>query len=620
MNTAELMGERMNIVIAGHVDHGKSTFAGRLLVDAGAIGQEKIAAIRKICDRLGKPFEHAFLLDALKDERTQGITIDTARIFFRSPRREYIILDAPGHIEFLRNMITGAAKAEAALLLIDAKEGIAENSRRHGLMLSILGISKVVVLVNKMDLVDYDRELFDSIQAEYSGFLQGLNVCAQYFIPISARDGDNIVNPSSLMDWYEGPTVLEALDRFETMPPASATALRMPVQDVYKFDERRIVAGTVESGTLRPGDKVVFFPSGKTSVVETVESFGSEALPEVSAGTATGVTLRSQLYVKAGEIMCRADEEALRPYTGTCFKAKIFWIGKIPLQKGRIYKLKLATARVNAVIEDIEYVLNSDTLERCNGRISVEKNDVAVCSLRTLHPVSYDIFGEYEATGRFVLSEDYRISGGGTIIDALVENRNEACEEHRVFHAEYEHKNFVMWFTGLSAAGKSSIADSLRKRFHAMGVRSYVLDGDNMRHGLNSDLGFSSEDRRENIRRIGEVAKLFVDAGLIVMTACISPYREDRENARKLLEREGFIEVYAKCPVEECEKRDPKGLYKKARAGIMKDFTGISAPYEEPDIPEMVLETDKFSIDDCVTMLIDHLIENNYVKKIGSGI
>jgi bifunctional enzyme CysN/CysC len=371
---------------------------------------------------------------------------------------------------------------------------------------------------------------------------------------------------------------------------------------------------------LRPGNKVVFFPSGKTSVIETIEAFGNAAPAEVSAGNATGVTLGSQLYVKAGEIMCRADEEALHPYTGTRFKAKIFWIGKIPLQKGRLYKLKLVTTRVNAVIEEIEYVLDSESLERFDDRISVEKNNVAVCSLRTLHPISYDIFGEYEATGRFVLSEDYRIAGGGTIIDALAENREEAFGEHTEFHAEYEHKSFVIWFTGLSAAGKSSIASSLKKRFHAMGVNSYVLDGDNIRHGLNKDLGFSSDDRRENIRRIGEVAKLFVDAGLIVMTACISPYREDRENARKLLEREGFIEVYAKCPVEECEKRDPKGLYKKARAGIMKDFTGISAPYEEPEIPEMVLETDKLPIEDCVTMLIDYLIENNYIKKIRHNI
>jgi sulfate adenylyltransferase large subunit len=449
MAIAETISERMNIVIVGHVDHGKSTLVGRILVDTGSIGQAKIAEVQKVCEKLGKPFEHAFLLDALKDERTQGITIDTARIFFKSAKREYIILDAPGHIEFLKNMITGAAKADAALLLIDAKEGIAENSRRHGLILSMLGLKKVVVLVNKMDIVDYDEEVFAFLKKEYSRFLQGLDVRAQHFIPISARDGDNLITASSQMKWYKGPTVLEALDNFETTLPATATALRMPVQDVYKFDERRIVAGTIESGSLKKGDKVVFLPSGKTSTIESIEAFAAPVLDEVKTGLATGVTLSKQLYVKPGEIMCKAGEEGLHPRIGSRFKAKIFWIGKTPLKEGRLYKLKLATTRVNVVVEKVEHVLDSETLERYEDRDLVERNNVAVCAFRTIHPLSYDLFEESEATGRFVLVDNYQIAGGGTIIESLSDANNEAvaASEKRNEDFERELNAFVRkWF------------------------------------------------------------------------------------------------------------------------------------------------------------------------------
>ncbi len=419
MTIAEISTERMNIVIVGHVDHGKSTLVGRLLVDTGAIGQAKIDAVRSVCEKLGKPFEYAFLLDALKDERTQGITIDTARIFFRSAVREYIILDAPGHIEFLRNMVTGAARADAALLLIDAKEGIAENSRRHGLILSMLGVKKVVVLVNKMDLVEYDPEIFNFLRREYEQFLKSIEVLAQAFIPISAKDGDNIIHVSSRMAWYKGPCVLETLDKFESSKTAAVTALRMPVQDVYKFDGRRIVAGTVESGRLKIGDEVIFLPSEKTSRIETIESFGSDAQEEVAAGTATGVTLSHQIYVKPGEIMCNTAEWQKRPTTGTRFKAKIFWMGRQPLQTDKIYILKLATARMNVLVEEIEHVLDTESLKKQSGGTFVERNSVALCKLMTLHPFTFDLFDDFETTGRFVIVDNYQIAGGGTIAEAL---------------------------------------------------------------------------------------------------------------------------------------------------------------------------------------------------------
>jgi bifunctional enzyme CysN/CysC len=616
MTLRDITGERMNIVVVGHVDHGKSTLVGRLLVDTGAIGSDKITMVRKVCEKLSKPFEYAFLLDALKDERTQGITIDTARIFFRSSVREYVILDAPGHIEFLRNMITGAARADVALLLIDAKEGIAENSRRHGLMLSMLGIRNIAVVVNKMDLVGYDEEVFNQIRRGYSDFLQGLDLNATHFIPVSAMEGGNIAGVSGSMGWYKGPTVLEALDGFDVVRYESAMTLRMPVQDVYKFDERRIIAGTVEAGLLRVGDEVVFLPSGKTSAIASIEAFASPAAVEAGPGSAIGVTLSRQLYVKVGEIMCRAAGEGMRPHTGKRFRAKIFWIGKMPLVKGKSYRIKLATARVGGIVEEIEHVLDSETLEKYSDRGSVERNSVAVCVFRLLHPVSYDLFDQSEATGRFVLTDDYRIVGGGTITEVMPEPKQEAASTLVKYGAEYESRSCVIWLTGLSAAGKSTLANALHKRIIMTGVKSHVLDADDIRHGLNKDLGFGPEDRKENIRRIGELAKLFVEAGLIAVTASISPYREDREDVRKLMEDDGFIEVYVKCPVQECEKRDPKGLYGKARAGGVKEISGVSSPYEEPDIPEIVLETDRRSVEECVNLMMDYLFENGYIRKL----
>jgi bifunctional enzyme CysN/CysC len=609
----DITGERMNIVVAGHVDHGKSTLVGRLLVDTGTIGKEKIEMVRKVCEKMSKPFEYAFLLDALKDERTQGITIDTARIYFRSAVREYAILDAPGHIEFLRNMITGAARADAALLLIDAKEGIAENSRRHGFLLSMLGVKNIVAIVNKMDLVDYDEEVFNFIEQEYSDYLRGLKITAQSFIPVSAKEGGNITGKSDIMAWYKGPTVLEALDSFKMALSAAATTLRMPVQDVYKFDERRIVAGTVESGMVRAGDDVIFLPSGKTSHIQSIESFASPVLSEVGPGRATGVTLSRQIYVKVGEIMCRANGDGPLPHTGVRFRAKIFWIGKEPLLKGKVYKFKLASARVNGILDDIDYVIDSESLLKYEDRDSVERNNVAVCLFRVFHPVSFDLFDENETTGRFVITDEYRIAGGGAIMSAISDTEEETPKEFMSSGAEYEYRSCVIWFTGLTSSGKSTLANALHKRIAMTGVKSFVLDADIIRHGLNKDLGFGPEDRKENIRRLGEVSKLFVEAGVIALVASISPYREDREIARSLMADDAFIEVYVKCPLHECERRDPKRLYMQAKAGGIKEITGISAPYEAPDIPEITLETDKLSVDESVTILMDYLLANKYI-------
>ncbi|MCC6741631.1 MAG: adenylyl-sulfate kinase [Planctomycetia bacterium] len=412
---------RLHLVIGGHVDHGKSTIIGRLLAATGSLPLGKLEAVRANCERNSKPFEYAFLLDALKDEQSQGITIDAARVFFRTASRPYILIDAPGHIEFLRNLITGAARAEAALLVIDAREGVRENSRRHGTMMSLLGIRQLVVLVNKMDLVGYDGEAFARIEDEYRAFLAKIGVEPLGFIPVSGREGDNIARPSAAMPWYDGPTVLETLDRFRSEVADADKPFRMPVQDVYKFtaggDDRRIVAGTVETGRIAVGDEVVFLPSGKRSRVATVEGFNVEPRREARAGEVAGFTLEEQIYVARGEVATVAGQPA--PRVATRLKASLFWLGRKPLETGREVVLKLGTARVPARIEAIHRVLDASTLATDERRDRVERHEVAECTLRTVRPIAFDLAAELAGTGRFVIVDDYEIRGGGIVREAL---------------------------------------------------------------------------------------------------------------------------------------------------------------------------------------------------------
>ncbi len=413
----------LHLVIGGHVDHGKSTIIGRLLADTGSLPTGKLESVRANCERNSKPFEYAFLLDALKDEQAQGITIDAARVFFRTERRPYILIDAPGHIEFLRNLITGAARAEAALLVIDAKEGVRENSRRHGTMMSLLGIRQLVVVVNKMDLVGYDGAAFRRIEDEYRAFLSRIGVTPLGFVPVSGREGDNIARPSDAMPWYDGPTVLETLDRFRSEDADADKPFRMAVQDVYKFtadgDDRRIVAGTVETGTLAVGDEVVFQPSGKRSKVASIEGFNVAPRTEARAGEATGFTLEEQIYVSRGEIATVAGQP--RPQVGTRLKASLFWLGRQPLVKDRDYTLKLGTARVPVRVEEIHRVLDASTLETDDRRERVERHEVAECTLRASRPIAFDLATDLATTGRFVLVDDFEIRGGGIVREALAD-------------------------------------------------------------------------------------------------------------------------------------------------------------------------------------------------------
>ena len=608
----------LKIVIVGHVDHGKSTLVGRLLHDTGSLPEGKVEAIRAMSERRGMPFEWAFLLDAIQAERDQGITIDTTQIRFRTERRPYVIIDAPGHKEFLKNMVTGAANSEAALLLIDAAEGVQEQSRRHGYLLHLLGVRQVAVLVNKMDLVGYAAERFGQVAEDYRAYLAGLGVEPVAFIPVSAREGDNIVRHSPAMPWYQGRSVVQTLDRFAHLPPPVDRPLRMPVQDVYKFDHRRIIAGRIESGSLAVGDEVVFSPSNKTARIRTIEAWNVPEAPERAvAGQSIGITLDEQIFIERGEVMSHLEGA---PMESNVFRARVFWLGRAPLETGRQYLMKLGTTEARVTVEAIERVIDTDDLSsRPADRIP--RNGAGEVVLRARRLLAVDEYEDNPATGRFVLVEDHLPVGGGIIsMEGYPDQRRlvtvKSTNIHAVGHAVTRearqarngHKGGVLWFTGLSGSGKSTLALALERELFAKGYHVYVLDGDNIRAGLSSDLDFSPDDRAENIRRVGEVAALFADAGFIAISAFISPYRADRERARAAAGGD-FHEIWIRASLETCERRDPRGLYRRARAGEIPDFTGISSPYEPPGSPDLVIPTDELPVEACVAVLMRYVEE-----------
>ena len=607
----------LNIVTVGHVDHGKSTVIGRLLADAGALPKGKLEAIRESCRRNSKPFEYAFLLDALHNEQDQGITIDTARCFFRSDKRRYIIIDAPGHIEFLKNMVTGASRAEAALMVIDATRGVEENTRRHGCFLSMLGIRQVAVLVNKMDLVGYSEEVCRGIVGEFTEFLSKIHITPAAFIPVSGMEGDNIARRSDRMPWYSGPTVLEQMDAFVPVPSPENRPLRMPVQGVYKFtggsDERRIVAGTLEAGRLRKGDRIIFLPSGKKTTVASLEVFSAPTPEQFLAGDAAGFTMTEQIFVRRGEIACLEGEEA--PFVGVRLRANVFWLGREPLRPGKRYHFKCGTAKVEMRLEAILRVVDASALDSIE-RGEVQKNEVAEIVLRLDRPTAFDTADSgCDGTRRFVIVDGYEIAGGGIVTEALLaddyDKRNIRWSAEAMTAAEREEvtgrRGLVVWMTGLSGAGKTTIAQEVERRLCEEGIAAYLLDGDKLRRGLCGDLGFSDGDRTENIRRAAEVAGLFCDAGLVTLCTFISPFAAGRAEARRIADGR-FLEVWVKASLESCRRRDPKKLYHKALEGKLRSFTGIDSPYEEPTTPELVLDTDLLGEEECVDRLTDAIL------------
>ncbi len=606
--------ETLKIVIVGHVDHGKSTLVGRLFHDTDSLPDGGLEAIQEVCERRGMPFEFAFLMDSLQAERDQGVTIDTAQIWFRTERRDYVIIDAPGHKEFLKNMVTGAAASDAALLVIDAEEGVREQSRRHGYLLHLLGVKQVAVAVNKMDLVNYDQDRFQAIEREYCDYLAGIGVEATFIIPISAREGENVARPGQKMRWYSGPDILSALDHFKVVTAPDDLPLRLPLQDVYRFDQRRVFAGRIESGILRTGDELIFSPSNRTARVKSIEAWNVPEAPiQAGAGESVGFTLEEQIFVERGEVASHLERA---PVETDVFRARLFWLATAALKVGGKYKIKLNTRETQVTVQSIEKVIDTGDLST-RAAAEVPRNAVCEVVMRSEEMLALDVFGDLPNTGRFVLVDGYDIAGGGIIsMEGYADQRHlitrRATNITRVEHnvsvdaraRNNGHQGGVLWFTGLSGSGKSTLAVGLERRLFNLGYQVYVLDGDNVRHGLNGDLGFLPEDRAENIRRIGEVAALMARAGMIVLTAFISPYRSDRDRARAAT-GDGFHEIFVKADLAICEERDPKGLYARARAGEIPDFTGISAPYEAPDKAELVVDTGLYDVETCVDFVAE---------------
>ena len=608
----------INLVIAGHVDHGKSTLIGRLLHDTDSLTEGKMAAVKAMSERRGMPLEYAFLLDALQAERDQGITIDTTQVLFNSKKRSYLIIDAPGHKEFLKNMISGAAQADAGVVVIDVEEGIQEQSRRHCYLLRLLGLKEIIIVVNKMDLIEYSQRKFNHLKKQIVEYLSEIDLACKAVVPISARDGQGLIDLSEKMPWYTGANFIDTLDQLPEANSTNDLPTRLPIQDVYKFDERRIIAGRIESGTLKIGDELLFTPSNKRAAIESFEVWNAKDKKiKAIAGESVGIILNEEIFIERGHIASLSTDA---PNETNVFRGKVFWIGNKPIIAGDRLKIKIGTAEHISEVQSIQNKIDLSSLEAIDVDL-LEKNDIGEVIFRTKSTVALDPFEKNHRTGRFVLINEYETVGGGIVsmqgyADQRglydVTSKNIMAVSSRVDIsarvANNGHKGGIIWLTGLSGAGKSTIAIEAEHQLFLKGYQVNVLDGDNIRFGLSADLGFSPEDRTENIRRIGEVAKLFAEAGILVITAFISPYKQDRDRIRAIA-GDIFHEVFIEADLEICENRDPKGLYVKARNGEISDFTGISAPYEKPRNPELVIDTEEQGIGESTTKLLSYIDE-----------
>ncbi|MAZ76803.1 MAG: adenylyl-sulfate kinase [Micavibrio sp.] len=619
------ISQQLGVVIVGHVDHGKSTLIGRLLNDTNSLEDGKIDEIKGVCERRGVPFEWSFVLDAFQAERDQAVTIDTTQIFFSSDARDYVIIDAPGHREFLKNMISGASQADAAVLVVDADEGVREQTRRHAYMLHLLGMKQIAVVINKMDKVNYDPEVFENVSRDCQHYLESIGLHASYIIPIAARDGDMLDIRGDNMLWYKGKTLLGALDSFEVHSPSIARPLRFPIQDVYRFDEKRILVGRVETGILRKGDTLFFSPTNEKAVVTSIESWPlKRGVVEAQAGQSVGITLSEPIFVERGHI---ASHEKNLPMLSNVFQTNLFWLSERPLKVGNTYRVRYGTNEARVSVQSIDTLVDTQDLKKQEGASEVQKNAVAEVTFRARDSLPIDPYKDNDKLGRVVVYEEYDVVGGGLInMDNYPDQRQMGQPKseniYKVSHSVnpdmrakmFGHYGGIFWLTGLSGSGKSTLAVAVEQAVFKRGKNIYVLDGDNVRHGLNADLGFSPEDRTENIRRIGEVAALQANAGVIVLSAFISPYQQDRDRARMAAPHH-FHEIYVKADLETCEGRDPKGLYKKARSGEIKEFTGIDSPYEPPKNPDLVVDTKINDVETCVSQIVDYIEANVQLDK-----
>lgn len=620
-NIVEYLSEQekkslLRFLTCGSVDDGKSTLIGRLLYDTKLIFDDQLAALERDSQKhgtTGDDIDFALLVDGLEAEREQGITIDVAYRFFATSKRKFIVADTPGHEEYTRNMATGASTADLAVVLIDSRQGMLRQTQRHSYISSLLGIRHVVLAVNKIDLMDYRQDVFDEIVAAYSTFSKDLGFSTIQAIPMSARFGDNVTERSVNMPWYNGPTLLEHLETVPVHHEEVEKPFRMPVQLVLRPNlDFRGFAGEIASGHVSVGDRVTVARSGQSSRVKSIVTYGGDK-STAEAGEAITLVLEDQIEVSRGNMLVDPDT---RPVVADQFQAHVIWFDAQPMFPGRSYIVRTETDSISSSITELKYKVDINNFAHQPAKI-LEMNDVGVCNFSTQMPIAFDTYSDNRVTGNFVIIDRMTNAtvGAGMIDFALRRAQNvhwQALEVDKNARAAAKgQKPVVLWFTGLSGSGKSTIANALEKLLHARNWHTYLLDGDNVRHGLNRDLGFTAQDRVENIRRVAEVAKLMADAGLVVLVSFISPFREERKMARELIGDGEFIEVFVDTPIEECVKRDPKGLYKKAKAGEIDNFTGISSPYEAPDNPEIHLHTIGHDPTELAFLISDELLKRD---------
>lgn len=604
----------LRFITCGSVDDGKSTLIGRLLYDSKMIFEDQLAALESDSKKVGtqgQAIDFALLVDGLAAEREQGITIDVAYRFFNTEKRKFIVADCPGHEQYTRNMVTGASTADLAVILIDARKGVLVQTRRHSYLCHLLGIRNIVLAVNKMDLVDYSQARFDEIVADYAAFAASIGIESFTAMPISGFAGDNVTSASTHTPWYTGPSLIAHLETVDVLSTRDqARPFRMPVQWVNRPNlDFRGFAGLIASGSIRPGDAVRVLPSGKTSTVSRIVTLEGD-LDVAVAGQSVTLTFADEIDCSRGDVIALADNP---PQAADQFEASLVWMADEALTPGRAYWLKLATQTVSATVRAPEYVVNVNTMEHLAAK-TLELNAIGVAEVVTDKPLVFEAYDESRTLGGFILIDKITNAtvAAGMLRHSLRRAQNvhwQALDVSRTAHAALKMQQpAVLWFTGLSGSGKSTIANLVEKKLHALGKHTFLLDGDNVRHGLNKDLGFSDADRIENIRRVGEVAKLMTDAGLIVLTAFISPFRAERELVRGLLPAGEFIEVFIDTPLAEAEKRDVKGLYKKARSGELKNFTGIDSPYERPENPEIRVDTTRETPEEAAERIVERVI------------
>lgn len=615
------VSEIPKVVMVGHVDHGKSSLIGRLMYDLNEVPEEKYKELKMVSEKRGMEFEYAFLLDALQAERDQGITIDTTQIFFKTNKRKYIFIDAPGHKEFIKNMITGASSADIAILIVDVNEGLREQTKKHAYLLKLLGLNKVVCLLNKMDKINYDKKNYNEVESDLKKFLKKISVEVESFIPVTAKFGDNIVNKSNNTNWFVGQTFCEVLDNYKIRNNEKKLPLRFPVQDIYKQKDKRIIVGKIESGKISQGDKLFFLPSNESVKLKSFEVW-PDSKKEYFAGDNIGITLEDQIFVDKGNLISHVENP---PKLMNTFEANLFWLSEKKLKLNNQYDLKINTGEYTVNITEVKKVIDTDNLISKKSTILPSKNDVCEVVIHSQQLIPMDDFKENQRTGRFCLLDDEQIIAGGIInLENFPDQKNQRLTQNikpvnfsvtEIDRAlRFNHRPGIIWMTGLSGSGKSTIAKELERKLFSKGLNIFVLDGDNLRMGINSGLGFSPEDRTENIRRTAEVANLFAQAGFIVIVSLISPYRSERKKARDI-RPEIFRQIYIKASLDECIKRDVKGLYAKAIKGEVKNFTGISSPYEEPKTPDLTVNTMNETINESVLKLESFIIKEFCIKK-----